>query len=72
MSRNSANDINVVDSSDDELRIAARDYALRMESIQSEAYRQVLSEVGGEIYTAAYLQTYTSTLKERQRQWGKE
>lgn len=55
------------DGGDEQLLIAQRDRQISHEHASNAAYRDVLEEVCGEVYAAAFLERFQSTLAEQRR-----
>lgn len=54
---------------DHDLRMAERDHQQRDASIRTEAYRQALSEVAGELYLHVYSKALAESMARQRKQW---
>ncbi|ESL04975.1 hypothetical protein TRSC58_07446 [Trypanosoma rangeli SC58] len=58
-----------ISSLDEDLDIASRDHAQRVQRLRIDAYREAIGEIAGEIYGVVYKQVYRDALEEHRREW---
>ncbi|KAH9588635.1 hypothetical protein LSM04_003208 [Trypanosoma melophagium] len=55
---------------DEELDMASRDYAIWEQGLRKEAFREVLGEIAGEMYSVVFCSVYRDALEKHRREWG--